>query len=180
MSNPIVVSDAGPLMALAKLNVLDLLSKLYIVVYTSPSVYDETVTEGLAQNASDAPLLKDYFDRRILKIESVESPPPLQEPIKIQAGERESIRLAIQLGATDYLVDDSRARQVAEKNFAITQLDTVVRGTLGIIYLGFQNNYLSRDRAIQLLESIKNRRDIWIRAELCDRVRQLLLASNPQ
>jgi predicted nucleic acid-binding protein len=49
----IVVSNAGPLMTLAKLSALDLLANLYGKVYTSQSVYDETVTEGLAIGADD-------------------------------------------------------------------------------------------------------------------------------
>lgn len=172
--NKIVVSDAGPLLALAKLDALELFAKLYTVVHTSPIVYDETVTEGLAQNAPDASILKEYFDRGILVARPVQSPPDLQEFLKIHVGERESIQLAIQLNADEFLVDDSRARQVAEKNLSAAGLNTIVRGTLGIIYLGFQNNHLSRDHATQLLESIKNRRDIWIRADLCDQILRLI------
>ncbi|MBI5653514.1 MAG: DUF3368 domain-containing protein [Chloroflexi bacterium] len=174
MSNSIVVSDAGPLMALAKLNALDLLAKLYPVVYASPIVYDETVTQGFAQNASDAPLLENYFDHGFLVVKPIASPPTLQEPIKIQDGERESIQLAIQLDATEFLIDDSRARRVAEINFATAGLSIVARGTLGIIYLSFQRGYLNREQTIQLLESIKTRRDIWIHAKLCDKVLRLI------
>lgn len=45
----IVVSDAGPLIALAKINALDLLSDLYGKVYTSQSVYDETVMSAFCE-----------------------------------------------------------------------------------------------------------------------------------
>lgn len=172
--NKIVVSDAGPLLALAKLDAIELLNKLYGVVHTCPTVFDETVTDGLAQNAPDALLLQEYFNRTVLVTETVQSPSEFQEFLKIHAGERESIQLAIQLDADEFLVDDSRARQVAEKNLSAAGLNTLVRGTLGIIYLGFQNNHLSRDHAIQLLESIKNRRDIWIRADLCDQILRLI------
>ncbi len=174
MSNPFVVSDAGPLLALAKLNALELLTKLYGVVYTSPIVHAETVAKGLAQDAPDASLLQEYFARGVLVVKTLDTSPTLREPIKIHAGERESIQLAIQLRAAQFLVDDSRARQVAEHKFSAIGLSTIVRGTLGIIYISFQTSYLSRDQAIQLLESIKTRRDIWIRAELCDKVLQLI------
>ena len=174
MSNSIVVSDAGPLMALAKLNALDLLAKLYTVVYASPIVYREIVTEGLAQNAADAPLLENYFDRRILLIKPLQSAPTFSGAIKIQNGERESIQLAIHLPADEFLIDDSRARQVAEQNFLAHRLPTIVRGTLGIIYLGFQQGHITRERAIQLLETIKTRRDIWIHPKLCDKVLRLM------
>jgi predicted nucleic acid-binding protein len=49
-----VVSNAGPLIALAKLNLLYLLKELYGHVYIPRSVYDETVTEGMRQGHEDA------------------------------------------------------------------------------------------------------------------------------
>lgn len=42
-----VVSNAGSLIVLAKLNLLHLLKELYGRVHIPRSVYDETVTEGL-------------------------------------------------------------------------------------------------------------------------------------
>ncbi len=176
MNDQVVVSNAGPLLALAKLEALDLLARLYRVIYTSPIVFDETVTQGLALNAPDASLLKENFDRGVLAVTGLESPTALDEPIKIHDGERESIQLAIQLHASEFLIDDSRARKVAEQNFSSRKLQTVVRGTLGIIYLSLQNGLLSQAHAIQLLESIKIRRDIWISAKLCDKVLRLIRA----
>ncbi len=128
MNQQIVVSDAGPLLALAKLEALDLLARLYHVVNTSPIVFDETVTQGLALNAADASLLKESFDNGILAITAVQSSNALDEPIKIHGGERESIQLAIQLRASEFLIDDSRARKVAEQNFSTQRLSTVIRG----------------------------------------------------
>ena len=49
-----VVSNAGPFMVLAKLNLLYLLKGLYGRVYFSNSVYDELVTEGIQQGYQDA------------------------------------------------------------------------------------------------------------------------------
>jgi predicted nucleic acid-binding protein len=174
VNQQIVVSDAGPLLALAKLEALDLLARLYHVVNTSPIVFDETVTQGLALNAADASLLKESFDNGILAITAVQSSNALDEPIKIHGGERESIQLAIQLRATEYLVDDSRARRIAEQNFSVALPSAIVRGTLGIIYLSFQQGYLPREHAIQLLETLKLRRDIWISTRLCDKVLRLV------
>lgn len=177
MSEQIVVTDAGPLMALAKLDALELLARLYGVVHTTPIVFDETVAKGMAQGAPDASLLNRYFDRSVLIVKTTQSLPALQEPLKIQAGERASIQLAIRLRASEFLVDDLHARKVAEQNFAAAKLATTVRGTLGIIYLSFQKGLVSQTQAIQLIESIKIRRDIWISAKLCDAVLQLIYAS---
>jgi len=47
---------------------------------------------------------------------------------------------------------------------------TSVKGTLGIIVTACQNRILGLQRAIELLEAIKFRHDIWISAKLCDQV----------
>ena len=49
-----VVSNSGPLMALAKLNLLHLLKELYGYVSYSRSVYEETVIEGIRHGHEDA------------------------------------------------------------------------------------------------------------------------------
>ena len=43
-----VVSNAGPLMVLAKLNLLHLLKQMYGRVQITSAVYQETVLEGIA------------------------------------------------------------------------------------------------------------------------------------
>jgi hypothetical protein len=47
-----VIIDAGPLMTLAKLNLLYLLKELYGRVHFARSVYDETVTEECRSDPS--------------------------------------------------------------------------------------------------------------------------------
>jgi len=167
-----VVSDAGPLIALAKINALDLLTNLYGKVYTSQSVYGETVTEGLALSADDASQLQLAYQRRLLEVASVDTrqAPTLNLPKLIHVGELDSILLALQLQADLLLIDDWDARQIAEANFRRLNAKTDVKGTLGIIVTACQNRILGLQRAIELLEAIKFRRDIWISAELCDRV----------
>jgi hypothetical protein len=168
----IVVSDAGPLIALAKLNALDLIAGLYGRVYTSQSVYDETVTKGLALGADDASELQLAYRRGLLEVSSVDTrqSPTLTLPKLIHAGELDSILLALQLQADLLLIDDWHARQIAEANFRQLNAMASVKGTLGIIVTACQNRILSLQQAIELLEAIKFRRDIWISAELCDRV----------
>jgi predicted nucleic acid-binding protein len=168
----IVVTNAGPLMALAKLNALDLLANLYGKVYTSQSVYDETVTEGLAMGADDASELQSAYQRGLLEVASVDirQSPTLNLPKLIHPGELDSILLALQLQADLLLIDDWDARQIAEANFRSLNAKANVKGTLGIIVTACQNRILDLQQAVELLEAIKFRRDIWISAELCDRV----------
>ena len=57
MTKP-VVSDTGPLITLAKLNLLHLLERLYRRVYFPGSVYKEAVVEGLRQGLEDTHTLR--------------------------------------------------------------------------------------------------------------------------
>lgn len=54
MSGKTVVCDSGPLMALAKLNRLLLLRKLFGKVLIPQAVYQETVIRGMRQGYPDA------------------------------------------------------------------------------------------------------------------------------
>ena len=56
---PIVLCNAGPLMALGKLNRLDLLAGLYGEVQIPRAVYNEVVTQGLARGAPARDLAAD-------------------------------------------------------------------------------------------------------------------------
>lgn len=58
---PGVVADAGPLMVLAKLNLLHLLKQLYNQVEFPQSVYDEIVSNGLRHGYDDARVLNNFF-----------------------------------------------------------------------------------------------------------------------
>ena len=53
-TNPVVLCNSGPLMALGKLNRLTLLADLFSEVMIPAAVYREVVTQGLARGAPDA------------------------------------------------------------------------------------------------------------------------------
>lgn len=55
----IVIVDAGPLLALAKIGALNLLTLSYDTVFITPTVYAEAVTAGRALNAPDADLIEE-------------------------------------------------------------------------------------------------------------------------
>lgn len=179
----IVVSNAGPLMALAKLQALDLLKNLYGRIYTTEGVYHETVTKGLAHNAPDAFLIKKSYEQATFEVKALDpqTVPVLALLAKIHPAEHESIQLALQLKAGVLLLDDWDARRVAEANFKAFKARTVVKGTLGVIVSACERQIIGPEHAVKLLEEIKFRRDIWISAKLCDRVIQVvsLMKENP-
>lgn len=63
-----VVADAGPLIALAKVDRLQALTDLYPQVFTGPTVFTETVTASLALNAADATLLGQAYNEGKLNV----------------------------------------------------------------------------------------------------------------
>jgi predicted nucleic acid-binding protein len=74
------------------------------------------------------------------------------------------------------LVDDFDARQIASVRLQEVGLDARVTGTLGIILAACQKKKISRQRALDLVEALSARPDIWISADLCRRVRETLYA----
>jgi predicted nucleic acid-binding protein len=165
----IAVADTGPLLALAKVNALDLLTQLYRPVITTPTGFTEAVTAGLAQNAPDVYVLEAAFKGGWLQVRTP-TLASLPRPALVHRGEEESIRLAIELTADWLLVDDLEARRVALDNLAAAGVSTRVKGTLGVIVTACQQQYLAREQAIGLVNAIKARPDIWISRDLCDQV----------
>src|SRR6185295_13562318 len=103
LSPVIVISDAGPLIALAKIGSLPVIFQLSSMVLIPPAVFEE-----------------------------------------VDPGEREGILLALQEQADWLLVDDLRARAVAEAIFASQGVKTRVRGTLGLLVEAFRQGVLTR------------------------------------
>ena len=89
-----VIADTGPLLALAKVQALGLLKSLYRQVITSPTVYTEAVTAGLAMGAADAELLQEAYQSGSLTVRTP-APAVLPHPEFLHGGEEESIRLAL-------------------------------------------------------------------------------------
>jgi len=172
----IAVADTGPLVALAKVNAVDLLTQLYRQVITSPAVFTEAVTAGLAQAAPDAEILSAAFTsgRFQVRTPKLASLPTLS---LLHRGEDESIRLAVELRADWLLVDDLVARRAALANFAASGAPAAVKGTLGVVVTAYQQKHLTRQQSIDLVNALKARPDVWISDDLCDRVIRTLQTS---
>ncbi|ETW93518.1 MAG: hypothetical protein ETSY1_38885 [Candidatus Entotheonella factor] len=159
-----VLSNAGPLIALGKLNRLELLADLYSNVQITSRIYDEVVTQGLVRGASDALTIRLFWQRYGWPIVEVESkvleayiPPVLLDP-----GEYELLALAQTLSAPLVLLDDEVARIEARR------LKLQVRGTLGILVQAYRAQLLTLNQIELLIQEVAERRDIWISTKLCE------------
>jgi predicted nucleic acid-binding protein len=169
----IVVADAGPLLALAKIEALGLLRDLYQQVITGPAVYTEAVTAGLAMGASDAEALNEAYQRGQLIVRT-HTLAALPHPGLLHAGEEESIRLTIELQAGLLLMDDLDARQVAQRNFDAVGVTSDIKGTLGVIVTAANTRLISPVQAVEMVKTLKYRRDVWLASSLCDAVVEVL------
>jgi predicted nucleic acid-binding protein len=119
----IVVSDASPLISLAAIDRLDLLRRLYNEV-----IIPEAVRREVVMTAPGAAGAADVAGANWINVRSVEDR-TLVEALRVtlDMGEAEAIALALEVNADLLLVDERRARAVAQR------LGQPVIGVLGVI-----------------------------------------------
>ena len=168
-----VLCNAGPLIALGKLNRLELLAELYGQVQIPRTVYDEAVTQGLTLGAHDARTIRLFWQAKdwpIIKVTAA-TLAAYQPPVILDPGETEILALAQTLPDVLVLLDDETARAEARR------LKLHVRGTLGVLTQAYRSKILSFPEVELLLQEMAARPDIWISAKLCEQVLQALRES---
>lgn len=141
----IVVSDSSPLIALSSVDRLDLMQLLFDTVTIPVSVHDE-VMGSAAKIAVELP--------SFIRVEPVVAELPVRYlKLNLHAGESEAISLALERGIQGIILDDKRAREIAD------ELCLKVIGTLGLLILAKQKGLLSEVRPImaQIIERVNFR-----------------------
>jgi predicted nucleic acid-binding protein len=125
----IAVANAGPLITLGKLGLLQRLHQLYDTVLVPTAVHAEAVTRGAEQAQPDAHVIQLAIARGELVVVDVSEAdlPGDDWATALHAGERSAIQLARQETADWLLLNDRLAREHAQR------LGLKVKGTLGII-----------------------------------------------
>jgi predicted nucleic acid-binding protein len=164
----LVLVNAGPLIALGKLNRLPLLAQLYEIVHVPSTVYREVVIEGSIREEPDAfnvrIFLKHYgFPILGVSEQVLRSYTPAST---LGAGEKHLLSLARSFSGAEVLVllDDELARTEARR------LGLQVKGTVGVLVQAFRAGLLSMREAELLLLEIAARPDLWISEKLCRQV----------
>lgn len=163
-----VVANAGPLMALAKLNLLHLLKQLYGQVHFPRSVYEEVVIEGIRRGFEDAHTLQLFLSQEDWKPTEVKDVPDDLASLHLDRGERESLALALALQGL-LLIDEERGREEARRR------GVTVRGTLGVLIQAYHSGLITADQLRFYFGQIEERTDIWISSALCRRLLQKVL-----
>lgn len=164
----IVLVDAGPLIALGKLNRLHLLAELYQVIHIPRAVYHEAVVEGSIREAPDSLHIRLFLEHYRFPILDA-SEKVLRRYVngpQLDWGERQLLSLAQSFsgGEVQVLLDDDAARNEARR------LGLPVKGTVGILVQAYRTRLLALDDLELLLLEIAARPDLWISEKLCQQV----------
>jgi len=169
----VVLCNSGPLIALGKLNRLDLLTALYNRVEITQAVYTEVVLQGLMRGSPDAATVRHFWQQQGWPIITVSNDlmANYQPSVVLDRGEIEILTVAQSYANTLVLLDDEAARSEAR------HLNLQVKGTVGVIVDAYRNQALTFLQTEFLLQEIARRSDIWISARLCQQVLASLSAT---
>ena len=135
------VSDAGPVIHLAEIESIDLLT--WFEPFLIPeTVYSESEAGGLPDGLSDLPYELADTD-------------PNQIETELDAGERAAIVVAKERNVV-LLTDDLAAREAA------ADADIEVHGSLGIIALGYGRGRLDRDEAASRMRTLQRETSLFV------------------
>jgi uncharacterized protein len=166
-----VVCDAGPLIVLAKLNLLYLLIQLYNYVHIVDTVYDEVVLQGQRQGYADAKTVQ-IFLQDVGWHPEIVVPDQLNRispEIQLDRGELETLALAYNHRPALVLMDEYWGRKVAR------QLGLPVRGTLGILISAYRKQFIDAQQLRLYFSEMLHRQDIWINPRLIERLSKKVL-----
>jgi len=116
----LVVSDSGPIHYLVLCGAIETLPKLYNQLIIPGAVFKELT------HANTPPEVKGWI-QSLPAWASIKSPVSIDSAMRLGSGEREAISLALELHATQVLIDDRLARRIAMER------GLLVGSTIGIL-----------------------------------------------
>ena len=150
----VAVSDAGPIIHLAEIGSLELL-ETFDTLLVPETVYEEVDAGGVPDQLSD------------LQYEFVEADERQVGTEELDAGERVAIAVAIDRGLV-LLTDDLAARDAA------ADAGVEVRGSIGIIALGYARGVIDRAEAGSRMRSLQRETSLFVTDAVVERGIELL------
>lgn len=138
-----VVSNASPLIFLAKIGKLDLLNRYEVTI--PQQVYEEVI-KGL-ESRDDAQKIKSLIEKNIIKVEETEISKEVEQH-NLGKGEKAAISLAISKKIVHILLDEKKARRAARFN----NLEPL--GTIGILIEAQKNNEINKKELGELVKKL--------------------------
>lgn len=140
-----IVSNATPLIYLAKIGKHELLKDVFGNIYISKEVKSEVVDKGKLLGKKDAYVIeKAIKDGWIIVVNAVRH----ATSIPLDAGEESTINLALQKKADFVLLDEARARTAA-KLMGLKPL-----GTAGILLFALKKRKITHEELLSLIEKL--------------------------
>ena len=148
-------SDAGPLIWLAKRNILHLLRKLHSEILIPEAIHDEAISRGLEKGFEDAKIIEKALEEEWIKIhttstqftdkvEAVEK----RLDIELGSGEREAIALALEKKIPTFLTNDEDAYHIGK----ILGLEP--KGILHLLLKGVKERHHNKEKVKESLRKM--------------------------
>ena len=154
--NMVIVSNAGPIIALARIGMLDLL-KQFKQIFIPNEVYEQVVVKGEGKPGSTEVKDSDWFITKEVKntlaVDSL--------TLELEKGEAEVIILALELNAGLVLIDEYIARDIAKSR------GLAVIGTVGILADAYEKGLINDLKKV--LDDLRSKK-VWISEKVCNRV----------
>ncbi|MCX8027423.1 MAG: DUF3368 domain-containing protein [Thermodesulfovibrionales bacterium] len=140
----VVISNSSPLIALASIERLDLLKRIWGEILIPDGVYEEVIVKGEGKKGADAikDACNDWIKRSSVNNKSVVE--VLQ--YSLDRGEAEVIALGQEKRASLLIIDNREPRGFAKS------INMKVIGTIGVIKLAWQKGYITKP--IKAIEQI--------------------------
>jgi predicted nucleic acid-binding protein len=119
------VSNSSPLIGLSAIGSLNLLNSLYGTIHIPEAVYEEVVVKGHGRTGAQEVDVASWIIRHT--VTDAREVTQLRDKAGLHQGESEAIMLAIELHASEVILDDPSARHYA------TEQKLPVIGTVGVL-----------------------------------------------
>ncbi len=149
-----IIGDSSALVALAVVNQLELLEKLYDKLYIPEAVFNEVTQVGKPQSDK----LRQFLQSRVKRVDLTLT------QLGLGLGELEAITLYKELNSDVLLIDDNRAKKYAMLN------DVKVIGSLGVLIKAKEKGYIEEVKP--LLEELQ-KSQVYISHKLIEKVLQI-------
>jgi predicted nucleic acid-binding protein len=140
-----VVSNATPLIYLAKTGRIDLLKKVFGKVFIPEEVKIEVVDKGKLLKEKDAYAIEKAIHEGWLKVLTAET---IEVPMKLDKGEVAALSLAKKLKLNVVLLDEVSARSAARL------LDLTPRGTVFVLLKALEKKEIDLDEFLEVLSQL--------------------------
>ena len=141
-----IVSDATPLIYLAKIKKLDLLKSLYSKIIISQKVKIEVVDEGKKIKEPDAFLIEKEIEYGFIKVKKADM--LIKTTLELDLGELSTLSLAKELKINEVLIDETLARTAAK------MVELIPKGTLYVLLKNLKSKKITFNDFLSILNEL--------------------------